>query len=231
MKEPKRISLIVAHPDDEVLGFGGSGSRLAADGSLIAPVILCGNVDARAHRPSDKDLHTDMNSASEKLGFLPPEKGNFPNIQLNTIPHIELVKFVEEHIRDFRPHHIFTHHPGDLNDDHRAVAEAARVGSSLYLRDPQMPPLESLSYMEILSSTDWAYPNSGNDFIPDLFQEISETELALKVEALGCYRDVMRPPPHPRSREGLEALARYRGGQRGMMWAEAFQCIYRRGVL
>lgn len=230
MSNALRISVIVAHPDDEVLGFGASGARLAAAGATIQPLIFCGEVDARTQRPSDEQLHSDMNKACSTAKFSSPKTGLFPNIRLNTVPHIEMVKFVEEHIREFTPQHIFTHHPGDLNDDHRAVAEAARVGSSLYLRDALLPPLESLNYMEILSSTDWTYPNSGNDFVPDLFQEISEQELALKVKALSCYRDVMRPPPHSRSKEGLEALARYRGGQRGMMFAEAFQCIYRRGI-
>ena len=126
----------VAHPDDEILGFGGTGHRLARAGEVVQPVILCGQVDARRQRPEDAELHADMMAANQRLGFAEPVLGAFPNIRMNTVAHIEIVQFVEEQIRRFEPRRVFTHHPKDLNDDHRHVAEATLVATRLPLRIP-----------------------------------------------------------------------------------------------
>lgn len=218
--------VVVAHPDDEVLGFGATGAKLAITGERVQPVILCGNVDARGARPDDADLHRDMLAANRRLGFAMPVLGSMPNIRMNTVPHIEIVQFIEEQIRHFSPARIVTHHPSDMNDDHVHVARACAAASRLFQRQPRLPPLRSFSYMEILSSTDWAMPGQSELFQPNSFVEIAQT-IDVKLEALAMYRGVMRPYPHPRSDEAVRGLAAYRGGQSGLRLAEAFQTVFR----
>lgn len=218
--------VIVAHPDDEVLGFGGTGARQVKLGEKVQPVMLCGNVEARSKRPSEKDLMIDINKANEILGFEKPVLGSFPNLELNTVPHIDLVKFIEEQIVIFKPDRIFTHHPYDLNDDHKKVSNACMAASRLFQRREDLKKLQSLYFMEILSSTDWTFPIAGQTFLPNVFIDISST-IEKKISSLKCYRNVMRDAPHPRSEEVLRGHASYRGSQSGFLSAESFQQVYR----
>lgn len=221
--------VVVAHPDDEVLGFGGAGTRLVAAGETVQPVILCGNVDARMQRPDDSDLRDDIAKANSRLGFASPVLGDFPNIRMNTVPHIDIVQFIERQIQAFHPARIVTHHPSDLNDDHLHVSRGCAAAARLFQRQPAVPALQCFAYMEIPSSTDWAMPGQAKVFQPNSFVEIGDV-INAKLEALGMYRDVMRPYPHPRSSEAIRGLAAYRGGQAGMQMAEAFQTVFRAGL-
>lgn len=229
MKNKKINLVVVSHPDDEVLGFGGTGAKLALEGEVVQPIILCGEVRERSHRPEISDLYSDMVAANRTLGFATPILGDFPNIKMNTVDHLEIVQFVEKQIVDFQPARIFTHHPGDLNDDHVQTTKACLAAARLFQRRPDVTPLEGLYFMEILSSTDWSFPAVNGAFTPDTFSCISET-LDLKLLALSKYRNVIRPAPHPRSVEILRGHAAYRGGQCCFNYAEAFQTAFRRGV-
>tara|TARA_B100000579_G_C22828262_1_gene854467 strand:+ start:1214 stop:1897 length:684 start_codon:yes stop_codon:yes gene_type:complete len=218
--------VVVAHPDDEVLGFGGTGSLLADNGETVQPIILCGSVEARTSRPDIVNLHNDMNTANKLLGFEKPILGEFPNLLMNTEPHLKIVKFIEEQILLFNPTRIFTHFPHDLNDDHYQISKACQVASRIFQRKSiYNNNLSSIYFMEILSSTDWSLTNSSNQFIPNTFIDI-ERKMKNKLEALKTYRNVMRDQPHPRSEEVLLANATYRGGQSGFKFAEAFKLIY-----
>ncbi|WP_299931002.1 PIG-L deacetylase family protein [uncultured Nocardioides sp.] len=219
------VLIVVAHPDDDVLGCGGTAYRLAQRGVAVRAAILCGQVGARNYRPTDTALADDMARATEILGIGTPILGDFPNIQMNTVPHLELVQFVEGAIVETQATRIFTSHPGDLNDDHRQVSVATQAAARLAQRGTDVPPLRSLHYMEILSATDWAF-RGGDVFAPDTFFEIGLDGVDAKTRALAAYRDVMRPYPHPRSPEGLAGLAAVRGGAAGLEHAEAFQTAY-----
>lgn len=226
----KKLNLVVvSHPDDEVLGFGGTGAKLVQQGEVVQPIILCGEVRERSHRPNNSDLYLDMIEASRILGFSTPILGDFPNIRMNTVDHLEIVQFVERQIVDFQPARIFTHHPGDLNDDHVQTTRACLAAARLFQRRNDVIPLEALYFLEILSSTDWSFPGVNGSFVPDTFFNISET-LDLKLFALSKYKNVIRPAPHPRSVEILKGHAAYRGGQCCFYYAEAFQTAFRRGV-
>ena len=230
-KKSNRLNLIiVAHPDDEVLGFGAAGAKLVKTGEVVQPVILCGSADARKRRPSDIELYEDMIKANALLGFNKPVLGDFPNIRMNNVDHLELVQFIEKQILEFKPQRIFTHHPYDLNDDHCQISRACMAASRYYQRRDDIPPLQSLHFMEIQSATDWAYESVGNGFKANLFVEVEE-EIELKLQALSCYRNVMRDYPHPRSVEALKGLSAYRGGQSGQRFSEAFQTIFQRELL
>jgi LmbE family N-acetylglucosaminyl deacetylase len=218
--------VVVAHPDDEVLGFGGTGAAYVQRGEIVQSVILCGNANARSLRPTDSELLNDTIEASKILGFKQPIMGSFPNLKMNTIPHLDLVKFIEDQIILIKPDRIFTHHPSDLNDDHKQVSHACMSATRIFQRKKNTKIIKELYFLEILSSTDWAFPSNTSLFLPNVFCDISGT-IEKKIKALSCYKNVMRESPHPRSEQVLLGHAIYRGGQCGCLSAEAFQQAYR----
>ncbi len=224
MDKPIIVSFC-AHPDDEVLGFGATAAKLAHQGISVYNCILGSNAEARKSRPELDDLHNDIKNAQQIMGCKAAILGPFPNIKFNTVPHLELVQFIEKVIEDVAPDYIFTHHPYDLNNDHFYVSEACQAASRLFQRKP-IKRLKGLYFMETLSSTEWAFPVIGNCFQPNTFFEIGKEFLDIKIKALNAYRGVMRAFPHPRSVEVLTGVAALRGGQSGNNYAEAFECVY-----
>jgi LmbE family N-acetylglucosaminyl deacetylase len=217
--------VVAAHPDDEVLGCGGTLARLAAAGIPARSCILVGDAEVRAHRPDLPELRQDTHRAQEILGIAPPVLGCFPNIRLNTVPHVELVQFIEAAIEATQANLIFTHHPGDLNDDHLQTSRACQAAARLFQRRPDLPRLKGLYFMEVPSATDWAL-SPGPAFRADTFVELGTEALDCKIRALQSYQGVMRNYPHPRSEEVLRGLAACRGAQAGMDHAEAFEVAF-----
>ena len=145
---------------------------------------------------------------------------------MNTVPHLELVQFIEKCIEDFGAEAIITHHPSDTNNDHVMTSCAAQAASRLFQRKPGVPALKLFLYMEVLSSTEWSLDSSSNRFVANYFVEICKAGVEVKLKALESYAGVMRPYPHPRSVEAIEGLAAYRGVQAGCNYAEAFECVF-----
>lgn len=220
------VLIVVAHPDDEVLGCGGTAARLAAQNIPVRSCILSGEVKARQYRPEDQALIDDLKEAQRRLGMQEPIIGQFPNIKFNTEPHLHLVQFIEAAIHETKATLLFTHHPHDLNNDHLHTSQACQAAARLFQRGNQAPRLRGLYYMEIQSSTDWAFAGPQQPFIPDTYVELGEEFLDCKIDALRAYRGVMRPYPHPRSEEVIRGLAACRGGEAGMHFAEAFQTAF-----
>jgi LmbE family N-acetylglucosaminyl deacetylase len=223
------VLIVVAHPDDEVLGCGIAGAALADAGHSVRACFLASHAEARGGRPEGDELTADMLRAQNLLGFGRPFMGAFPNIRLNTVPHIELVQFIEQALIESEAQLLFTHHPADLNDDHVQSSRACQAAARLFQRRPAVRPLKRLYFMEILSSTDWAFPGTADHFRPDTFIDGSAL-LERKMQALRAYRGVMRSAPHPRSEPVLRGLAQYRGGQAGLPVAEAFQTAFAAGA-
>jgi len=221
--------VVVAHPDDEVLGAGATMYKLAQEGNTVNVCIMSGEVNARNHRPKTNELHDDVNNSLNLLGVKRVIKAEFPNIEFNTVPHIKLVRFIEKTIVETGSQIIFTHHPSDLNNDHLHTSLACQAAVRLFQRRPEVTPIKELLFMEIPSATEWALNKSMNQFNPNTFIEVGEEAIDKKIEALSLYRGVMRPYPHPRSEEVLKGLAAYRGGQAGMVYAESFESVFRRG--
>jgi LmbE family N-acetylglucosaminyl deacetylase len=213
---------VTAHPDDEILGFGGSTFILTRNGHVVYNLILSGSVDARRHKPDLKELIQNTHNAQKLVGAQSPILGPFPNIMFNTVPHLEIVQFIEKYIEQLQPDIVITHHPYDLNNDHYHTSKGCQAAVRLFQRKP-IKPLKALYFMEILSSTDWAFPVDGQQFRPDTFIEIGEEGLRRKLEALYAYEGVMRKYPHPRSDESIRALAIIRGSQVGRNLCEGFQ--------
>lgn len=221
--------IVVAHPDDEVLGAGATMYKLAQEGHTVNVCILSGEVNARNHRPDIELLHKDVNNSLNILGVKRVIKGEFPNIEFNTVPHLKLVQFIEKAIEETNSEVVFTHHPADLNNDHLHTSLSCQAAVRLFQRRPEVNPLKELLFMEVPSATEWALNKSLNQFNPNIFIEVGEEAIDKKIEALSMYRGVMRPYPHPRSEEALKGLAAYRGGQAGMVYAECFESVFRRG--
>jgi LmbE family N-acetylglucosaminyl deacetylase len=219
------VLIVAAHPDDEVLGCGGAAAALAASGVPVQACLLSGDVEVRQQRPDVTVFHQQVAAAQRTLGMQPAVLGHFPNIRFNTVPHLELVQFIEQAIVDSGADVVFTHHPSDINDDHRATSGACQAAVRLFQRRAGIAPLRGFYFMEVVSSTDWSFSTT-DTFRPDAFFAIGEELLERKLAALACYEGVIRPYPHPRSPEAIRGLSAYRGGQAGRAYAEAFQTAY-----
>lgn len=219
--------LVVAHPDDEVLGAGASMFRWSREGHQIDVAIMCTEAKARAFRPEDKELDDDLNASSDFLGIHRKFEATFPNIEMNTVPHLKLVQFIESAIRESEPDIIITHHPADTNNDHMQTSMACQEAVRLFQRRPEVKRVRELWYMEVPSCTEWKINSAMVSFNPNCYVEVGKEGVDAKVKALSMYRGVMRPYPHPRSAEFIEGLAAYRGGQWGLMYAEAFDVVVR----
>ena len=218
--------VVVAHPDDEVLGAGATINKLIKEGNNVAIATMANRVAAR--KDISNTLADDQANAMEILGVDTTYATDFPNIKMNTVPHLELVQFIENCIEEYSADAVITHHPADTNIDHQVTACAAQAAVRLFQRREGIPKLKLFMYMEVLSSTEWVLDSSVRSFSPNYFVEIGKTGVLLKIEALAKYKGVMRQYPHPRSKEALEGLAAYRGAQSGCNYAEAFECVFER---
>ena len=217
---------VVAHPDDEVLGEGATIHKFVEEGNEGAIATLANHVAARANISST--LTQDQSNAMKILGVSRCYTADFPNIQMNIVPHLNLVQFIERCIEDFEADSIYTHHPADTNNDHVMTSYAAQAASRLFQRKEGVPSLKQFVYMEVPSSTEWSLNTSANRFLPNLFVEIGKSGVEIKLRALSAYEGVMRSYPHPRSIEAIQGLAAYRGGQAGCNYAEAFETVFLR---
>ena len=214
-----RVLAVVAHPDDEVLGCGAALALHAACGDEVSIVILADGESSRAGaagtRVSERERAAHV--AASILGAARVVLHGLPDNQLDTRPRLELAKLVEGHISELRPDTVYTHHSGDVNVDHRLVHEAVVTAC----RPQAGHPVKTLLFFEIPSSTEWQVPGSAPAFLPNWFVDIS-TVFDTKLKALRAYHTEMRPWPHPRSYEGVEHLAHWRGATVGCAAAEGF---------
>lgn len=220
--------LVVAHPDDEVLGAGASIQKWTKQGNVVDVCIMSSKAIARAFRPDDKTLEEDTHRAAAYLGVTKLYEGPFPNIKMNTVPHLELVQFIEKAIVESEPDIIITHHPADTNNDHLQTSLACQEAIRLAQRRPEVKPLKEFWYMEVPSCTEWAINSAMRLFAPNCFVEVGEDGIMEKIKALQMYHGVMRPYPHPRSEKFITGLAAYRGSQFQLNYAEAFEIVVRK---
>ena len=218
--------VVAAHPDDEVLGCGGTIASLSGVGTAVHIVILGEGITSRAEsrEGADQDelgrLATESRKAGQVLGARETTLLGFPDNRFDSVPLLDLVKAIERAIRRLQPTVIYTQHGGDLNIDHeltfRAVLTATRPLAGNTVR-------EVLAF-EVGSSTEWAFQRLHPVFRPNVFVDITAT-LEQKILALRSYASEMRPFPHPRSIEALRAQATRWGSTAGLMAAEAFELI------
>lgn len=219
--------LVVAHPDDETLGSGASMWKWSHNGDIIDVCIMCTEAKARAFRPEDNELEADTNASNKFLGVNKIYEGIFPNIEMNTVPHLKLVQFIESAIKESEPDVVITHHPADTNNDHLQTSMACQEAIRLFQRRPEVKRVKEFWYMEVPSCSEWAINSAMNLFRPNCYVEVEKEGIDAKIKALSMYRGVMRPYPHPRSAEYIYGLAAVRGSQWGVNYAEAFEVVLR----
>lgn len=216
------ILILAAHPDDEVLGCGGTIAKFADEGAIVHVAFLADGVFSRAGGEADQQLelaarHTAARKSCEILGVKSVSFGDFPDNRMDMTPLLDITQAVEILIAKHQPKMVFMHHVGDVNIDHRRMHEAVVTACR-----PQLGhPVKTLLCFEVPSSTEWQFSGSAPAFTPNWFVDISTT-LERKLAALEAYSTELRAWPHPRSREGVEHLAHWRGATVGVDAAEAF---------
>lgn len=220
----KSVLVVAAHPDDEVLGCGGTMARLADEGREVHVLILAEGVTSRAPRrdpgtasPELSALRRSAEAANAILGSASVELCDFPDNRLDSVDLLEVVKRVEQEVARHRPEIVLTHLRDDVNVDHRVAHEAVIAAC----RPQPGHPVRQLLFFEVASSTEWRPPGAHGGFLPNCFYDIGR-HLARKLDALKAYPSELRPFPHPRSVEAVEHLARWRGATVGCQAAEAF---------
>jgi LmbE family N-acetylglucosaminyl deacetylase len=225
------VLVVAAHPDDEVLGCGGTIARHADAGDQVQVLIVAEGATSR-QKQRDRGEATEVLSALAQaaqqagaiLGASGVELLDLPDNRLDSLDRLDLIKLIEERIEIHKPQVVYVHHAGDVNVDHRRLHEAVVTAC----RPTPGHPVRRLLSFEVASSTEWQPPGSAPAFQPNWFIDISAQWLCKRV-ALAAYASEMRPWPHARSFEALEHLARWRGAQVGVEAAEAF-CLLRQLV-
>lgn len=211
----KNILVVAPHCLDELLGCGGTVARHVKEGDQVNTVILFGDGQHK-----DAERRTNAVNASKILGSNFPIFLGFPENRSDTIALLDVVSVLEKVFSELRPDVVYVNHGGNLNVDHKATYKATVTA----LRPaPGCPTKEIYSY-ETLSSTDWAPPTQGFNFLPSRFVVI-KAYLDRKNEALKLYDGDVRPAPHARSLDSLNAMATVRGHSVGIEASEAFMVL------
>ena len=215
-----RILVFAPHNDDEVLGVGGTIAKYAQAGH---EVFVCEVTSWLENLESTNALKKEALKAHEKLGVKETLFLDLPVVHLKeTATHVKNQRFLEI-VQTIKPEVVFLPHTGDMHVDHVETTAAAMVA----LRPHENPQLRAIYIYETLSETEWNIPNVTNVFIPNVWNDITET-FTFKIEAMKCYQSQLRSFPHPRSLEAIEALARLRGSTIGTRYAESFVCVRER---
>ena len=218
----KKIIVVAAHPDDEVLGSGGTIVKHVAQGDIVHSVFMSDGVNSRLDSSKVK-LNRRLKaskSVQSLLGISSTHYLNLPDNSMDSVPLLEIVQKLEPIINKIKPSVIYTHSYGDLNIDHQ-LTHAAVMTACRPIPDSTVREIYGF---EVISSTEWSNPLKST-FKPTLFIDITK-HLSKKLNALKAYKQEMRDAPHSRSIKHIEILAQHRGYSVGVDMAEAFE-VYR----
>ena len=229
MNKAKNVLVIAAHPDDEVLGCGATMAKHAFEGSEVWSLILGEGITSRFSKPGKgtkpllKKLWASAEKANRSLGVRRLIQRQFPDNAFDRVPRLEIIHEIESVIEELKPSVVYTHNPSDLNIDHQLCSEAVQTAC----RPIPGHPVKRVLAFEVVSSTEWRF-GGGDPFRPNVFVDVARF-LSRKLDAMKHYAGELRPFPHARSLENLEALAKFRGAQSGVLAAEAF-CLLRESL-
>ena len=219
--------IIAAHPDDEVLGCGGSMAKWVNAGHDVHVLIMAEGVTSRDQQRNRQSRQEELSNlaqsakqAKEILGVQSIELLDYPDNRMDSLDTLEVVKAVEKKLEKLKPEVVVTHHGGDLNVDHRIIHQAVITAC----RPQPGKSVKRILSFEVVSSTEWQSPDDRRPFVPNWFEDISET-LSLKLKALRVYESEMLPWPHARSLQTVDHLARWRGASISCEAAEAFMLV------
>ena len=220
----KNVLVVAAHPDDELLGVGGTVRLLANAGVEARALILAEGQTSRQDKREDTELDAleklkdNAREAARIIGYKSIDFCDMPDNRMDCVDLLDIIKKVSAYIEKYKPDTIFTHHHGDLNIDHRMVCEAVLTACR-----PLMKEVKRIYAFETPSSTEWNYVYE-NPFRPNVYFDITGT-LDVKLRAMSCYETETAAFPHPRSGEALSSLAKYRGSNIGVNAAEGFMLL------
>lgn len=218
----KKVLVIAAHPDDEVLGMGGTIAKLVKDGNTVDILIV---TDGSSSQYRDSDHLAEIIEAKKKetrncadiLGVRDIYYGELPDMKLDTTPHIRINQIIEDVIDKVQPDIVFTHFWGDVNRDHQEVYKSTLVT----VRPVMGQVVKELYCYRVPSSTEWTPNKADTMFMPNYFVNI-EQFAEQKYKAFACYSKELRDYPHPRSVQYLRENDKVVGLRVGMLAAEEF---------
>jgi len=222
------VLIIAAHPDDEILGMGGTILKHTSQKDNVTIVYMATGITARRSSNEIKsneekkfqkkilELRKDSLKAANLLNVKNVKFYDFPDNQMDSITLLNVVKAIEKEIKSVKPERVYTNHYGDLNVDHQIVSNATLTACR-----PLNGPVKEILSFEVLSSTEWSYPNV---FKPNYFVNIKK-QLKKKIQAMEQFKDEIRDFPHPRSSKNIEFVAGRWGTVAGLEAAEAFEII------
>jgi LmbE family N-acetylglucosaminyl deacetylase len=222
----KKALVIAAHPDDEILGCGGTIARLTQEGYEFNIAILGEGITSRFSQREEanpellRQLRAKATEAGEIVGVRDVRLFELPDNRFDTVPLLDVVKILEALVSELQPEMVFTQHGGDLNIDHVVTYRATLTAT----RPLQDSPVHQLYAYEVASSTEWAFQTFAPVFQPNAFFDITGF-VDKKISAMQIYETEVRVFPHPRSPEALTQQAGHWGSVVGVHAAEAFQLI------
>ena len=225
----KKILVVVAHPDDELLGQGATINKLITEQNCTVRVIILGEgITSRSDKRNPKQwteelkIHRqNIEIARKYIGYESVGIYDFPDNRFDTVAILDIVKVIEKEKENFQPEIIFTHHGGDVNIDHQRTFEAVITAT----RPMQNEVVKTVITFETPSGTEWLASSDPRKFTPNLFIEVGEKNLEAKINGMESYEFEKREYPHPRSPEALRVRSQYWGVINGVSFAEPFQII------
>lgn len=229
MFKNKRILVVVAHPDDELLGLGATMHKLIKEHGVTAKAIILGEgitsrSDVRDPKLWEEELKIhrgNIEKARQCIGYAEVVPYNFSDNRFDSHALLDIIKVVEKEKEAFQPDIIFTHNGSDLNIDHQMTFQAVMTAT----RPMEGEVVRTVITCETPSASEWQATSNADHFAPNMYFAVSEEDMQAKKDAMNCYEFESRKFPHPRAVESLDALAKYRGVQVGCERAEAFQII------
>ena len=225
----KKILVVVAHPDDELLGLGATMHKLINEHNCkVRAVILGEGITSRSNKRDpekwSEELKThrlNIETARKAIGYESVGIYDFPDNRFDTVALLDIIKVVENEKENFQPEIIFTHHGGDVNIDHQKTFEAVITA----IRPMKDEFVHSIITFETPSGSEWIASSDPRRFNPNLFIEVSEKNISSKINGMESYEFEKRLFPHPRSPKALKNRAQMWGIANGVNFAEAFQIV------
>ncbi len=221
--------IVVAHPDDELLGLGATFHKLINECNVSTHVVILGEgitsrSDIRDITVWENELaihRENIKKAQLAIGYNSVNIYDFPDNRFDSVALLDIIKVIEKEKEVFQPEIIFTHHGGDVNVDHQRTFDSVITSC----RPMKHEKVKAIITFETMSGTEWRASSDPRHFIPNMFVEITEEGLNAKIKAMESYEFEKRNYPHPRSPEALRIRAQMWGVANGLQLAEAFQII------
>lgn len=214
------VLVVAAHPDDEVLGVGGTMLKHVNEGDRVHILLLGDGESARDLKGNIKKRANQANRVAEKVGAKNLFLEKLPDNQFDSLSLLQITKTVEKYLFKIKPSILYTHFANDLNIDHRltfqAVITACRPQPDFFVR--------YIFSFEVLSSSEWQYKKGAQLFAPTHYNDVTRF-IDKKMSLMKIYKNELRPFPHPRSLLGIKTQAQYRGMEVGLDFAEAFELV------